>query len=182
MESGTTPSHDVIPLASPHREQVVEALTRAFQPDPLYTYAFPDPERRARMLRMMWRALVKYTLLYGDCHRHTDIRGHGGVDGSILDSFRYGYDPAQLDFMGLGDHNEVLGGRWPDGLRDYSWWYTQKLVDLHQVVRNHRFIAPREAAHDMAGHPAISTGHQCRQIVRSCRSAFGHSPHTTRNC
>lgn len=71
-----------------------------------------------------------YTLMYGDCHRHTDIRGHSGVDGSILDTFRYARDPAQLDFLGFGDHNEVFGGRWPDGLRDYSWWYTQKLVDL----------------------------------------------------
>jgi len=71
-----------------------------------------------------------YTLMLGDCHRHTDIRGHSGVDASILDTFRYALDAAQLDYMGLGDHNEVFGGRWPDGLRDYQWWWTQKAVDL----------------------------------------------------
>jgi len=71
-----------------------------------------------------------YTLLLGDCHRHTDIRGHSAVDGSIMDTFRYALDAGQLDFMGLGDHNEVFGGKWPDGLRDYQWWWTQKAVDL----------------------------------------------------
>jgi hypothetical protein len=71
-----------------------------------------------------------YTLVMGDCHRHTDIRGHSGVDASIMDTFRYALDAAQLDYMGLGDHNEVFGGRWPDGLRDYQWWWSQKAVDL----------------------------------------------------
>lgn len=71
-----------------------------------------------------------YTLVMGDCHRHTDIRGHSGVDASIMDTFRYALDAGQLDYMGLGDHNEVFGGRWPDGLRDYHWWWSQKAVDL----------------------------------------------------
>ncbi len=71
-----------------------------------------------------------YTLMLGDCHRHTDIRGHSGVDASILDTYRYAIDAAQLDFLGTSDHNEVVGGTWPDGLRDYQWWWTQKAVDL----------------------------------------------------
>jgi hypothetical protein len=71
-----------------------------------------------------------YTLLLGDCHRHTDIRGHSGVDASVLDTYRYAMDAAQLDFLGTSDHNEVLGGTWPDGLRDYQWWTVQKTVDL----------------------------------------------------
>ncbi len=72
-----------------------------------------------------------YTLLLGDCHRHTDIRGHSGVDSSTEDTYRYAIDAAQLDFVGPSDHNAVVGGRWPDGLRDYSWWYQQKLVDVY---------------------------------------------------
>jgi hypothetical protein len=71
-----------------------------------------------------------YTLMLGDCHRHTDIRGHSAVDASVLDTYRYAIDAAQLDFLGTSDHNEVLGGRWPDGLRDYQWWTVQKTVDL----------------------------------------------------
>lgn len=72
-----------------------------------------------------------YTLLLGDCHRHTDIRGHSGVDGSTEDTYRYAIDAAQLDFVGPSDHNAATGGRWPDSLRDYQWWYNQKLVDVY---------------------------------------------------
>ena len=86
------------------------------------------PSARARYVQSI--ADDRYTLLYGDCHRHTDIRGHGGVDGSILDTFRYARDAANLDFMGLGDHNQVTAGEWPDGLRDYHWWWSQKATDL----------------------------------------------------
>ena len=86
-----------------------------------------EPRVRARM-----RADGKtYSLLLGDCHRHTDVRGHSAVDGSIEDTYRYAIDAAQMDFVGPSDHNEVLGGRWPDSLRDYQWWYAQKLVDVY---------------------------------------------------
>ena len=73
---------------------------------------------------------TRYVLLLGDAHRHTDIRGHSGVDASLLDTYRYAIDAAQLDWLGVSDHNEVVGGTWPDGLRDYQWWFTQKAVDL----------------------------------------------------
>ncbi len=72
-----------------------------------------------------------YSLLLGDCHRHTDVRGHSAVDGSIEDTYRYALDAASMDFVGPSDHNEVFGGRWPDSLRDYQWWYAQKLVDVY---------------------------------------------------
>ncbi len=87
----------------------------------------PGPIRARAEMRVNG---VTYRLLMGDAHRHTDIRGHSGVDGSVLDTYRYAIDAAQLDWLGTADHNEVLGGRWPDGLRDYQWWYTQKTVDL----------------------------------------------------
>lgn len=94
-----------------------------------------------------------YTLLLGDSHRHTDIRGHSGVDASILDTYRYAIDAAQLDFLGTADHNEVTGGRWPDSLRDYQWWWTQKAVDL--MTHAPRFIGVYSYEHSMqrpAGH------------------------------
>jgi len=89
-----------------------------------------------------------YKLMMGDCHRHTDIRGHSGVDGSILDTYRYAIDAAQLDFLGTSDHNEVTGGRWPDGLRDYQWWYTQKFVDL--FTHAPRFVGIYSYEHSMS--------------------------------
>jgi len=91
---------------------------------------------------------TEYTLLMGDCHRHTDIRGHSAVDGSIMDTFRYALDPAQLDYMGLGDHNEIFGGRWPDGIRDYQWWWTQKAVDLFTALPT--FVGMYSYEHSMS--------------------------------
>jgi hypothetical protein len=111
-----------------------------------------------------------YTLLLGDCHRHTDIRGHSGVDASVLDTYRYAMDAAQLDFLGTSDHNEVVGGTWPDGLRDYQWWTVQKTVDLmsHAPV----FLGVYSYEHSMmrpGGHRNIlflKRGAPLRQIDR----------------
>ncbi|MBI3695937.1 MAG: hypothetical protein HY238_13990, partial [Acidobacteria bacterium] len=113
----------------------------------------------------------RYTLLLGDCHRHTDIRGHSGIDGSVLDTYRYAMDAAQLDFLGTSDHNEVVGGTWPDGLRDYQWWTVQKTVDLmsHSPV----FLGVYSYEHSMnrpAGHRNIlflRRGAPLRPIDRS---------------
>lgn len=107
------------------------------------------PPRRARSTHKI--GSKTYTLLYGDCHRHTDIRGHSGVDGSALDTYRYALDAAQLDFLGLGDHNQVTGGQWPDGIRDYQWWYQQKFVDL--FTHEPHFIGIYSYEHSL-GQPA----------------------------
>ncbi|HUG81759.1 MAG TPA: hypothetical protein VML01_08845, partial [Bryobacterales bacterium] len=86
------------------------------------------PPRRPR--ETMTVAGKTYHLLLGDCHRHTDIEPHRGPDGSILDTYRYAMDAAQMDYLGTADHTETLAGRNPEGLRDYQWWWTQKAVDL----------------------------------------------------
>ncbi len=91
----------------------------------------PKAGFKARERAQMTVAGKTYTLLLGDCHRHTDIRGHSAVDGSTEDTYRYAIDAARLDYVGPSDHNAVNGGRWPDGLRDYQWWYNQKLVDVY---------------------------------------------------
>jgi len=86
----------------------------------------PSPRRVRATMSVAGK---RFTLMLGDCHRHTDIRGHSGVDASVLDTYRYALDAAQLDFLGTSDHN-VVDPNWTDGLRDYQWWYTQKAVDL----------------------------------------------------
>jgi Protein of unknown function (DUF3604) len=101
------------------------------------------PRRRATMI-----AGREYTLLLGDCHRHTDIRGHSGVDASTEDTYRYAMDAAQLDFVGPSDHNQVAGGTWPDGLRDYQWWCNQKLADI--MSHEPRFWGIYTYEHSMA--------------------------------
>jgi hypothetical protein len=105
----------------------------------------PSPRRPRHTMRAGSRT---YTLMMGDCHRHTDIRGHSGVDASVLDTYRYAIDAGQLDFLGVTDHNEVLGGDWPDGLRDYHWWWTQKAVDL--FTHAPAFVGVYSYEHSMA--------------------------------
>ena len=108
----------------------------------------PKPGFERRNRSTMTLAGKTYTLLLGDCHRHTDIRGHSSVDGSVEDTYRYAMDAAQMDFVGPSDHNEVMGGRWPDGLRDYQWWVAQKLVDV--MTHAPRFWGIYTYEHSMA--------------------------------
>jgi len=50
----------------------------------------------------------KYTLVFGDLHRHTDFSNcRCGQDGCVLEHFRYAYDMAELDFMGTSDHTDA---------------------------------------------------------------------------
>lgn len=123
-----TPTHAL------HYNVFVASLDRAAAPDPTLKeiqIEAPGPAFEHRVRSQMTADGKTYTLLLGDCHRHTDVRGHSAVDGSIEDTYRYALDAAKMDFVGPSDHNEVLGGRWPDSLRDYQWWYTQKLVDVY---------------------------------------------------
>jgi hypothetical protein len=143
------------------------------------TLPAPGAPAARRPRHSMTLAGKKYTLLMGDCHRHTDIRGHSGVDGSILDTYRYAIDAAQLDFLGTADHNEVNGGRWPDGLRDYQWFWTQKAVDLFTHAPH--FIGIYSYEHSMgrpAGHRNVlflKRGAPLRPIDRS-READNQPP------
>ncbi len=138
--------------------------------------ALPSPGSRPaqRPRHSMTVAGKTYKLLMGDAHRHTDIRGHSGVDGSVLDTYRYAMDAAQLDWLGTADHNEVLGGRWPDGLRDYQWWTVQKTVDL--MTHSPVFTGVYSYEHSMqrpAGHRNIlflKRGAPLRMIDRERKS------------
>jgi hypothetical protein len=62
-------------------------------------------------------------ILRGEFHRHSEISGDGGDDGTLWDQFRYILDPAGMDWAGCCDHDNGGG-------REYSWWITQKLTDV----------------------------------------------------
>jgi hypothetical protein len=59
----------------------------------------------------------------GEFHRHSEISMDGGLDGSLIDQWRYILDAAALDWVGCCDHDNGGG-------REYSWWTTQKLTDV----------------------------------------------------
>jgi hypothetical protein len=62
-------------------------------------------------------------LARGEFHRHSEVSGDGGFDGTLLDQWRYIIDAAALDWVGCCDHDNGNG-------REYTWWMNQKETDL----------------------------------------------------
>ena len=76
----------------------------------------------------------RYQLYWGDLHRHTEISGDGGFDGTLWDMYRYAFDAAELDFIASTDHfYGGDGGLGQPEIRNYDWWRTQKLADTFHV-------------------------------------------------
>ncbi len=79
-----------------------------------------------------------WKVVRGDLHRHTEISMDGAIDGSLFDAYRYALNAAQLDFLGVSDHNY---GQWldtdepsdPQSDNEFQFWRTQKSADLFHV-------------------------------------------------
>lgn len=79
-----------------------------------------------------------WKVVRGDLHRHTEISMDGAIDGSLYDAYRYALNAAQLDFLGVSDHNY---GQWldtdepeyPQSDNEFQFWRTQKSADLFHV-------------------------------------------------
>ena len=68
----------------------------------------------------------KYTLLFGDLHKHSNIsRCSTGNEPSPDDHYKYSHDICQYDFLCMSDHAEHT--------TDFNWWRIQKLADLYNV-------------------------------------------------
>jgi hypothetical protein len=65
----------------------------------------------------------KLRLWRGEFHRHTEISAHRDQDGLLEDAYRYGIDAGNLDWIGVGDHDNGFG-------QEYMWWIMQKNTDL----------------------------------------------------
>lgn len=80
----------------------------------------------------------RWKIFRGDLHRHTEISMDGALDGSLYDAYRYALNAAQLDFLGVSDHNY---GQWldtdepeyPQSDNEFQFWRTQKSADLFYV-------------------------------------------------
>ncbi len=66
----------------------------------------------------------KLRLFRGEFHRHTEYSSHGDIDGLLEDNWRYALDPARLDWINIGDHDNGFGS-------EYMWWQMQKMTELH---------------------------------------------------
>ncbi|MGH9660172.1 MAG: hypothetical protein ACRD96_16605, partial [Bryobacteraceae bacterium] len=67
----------------------------------------------------------RYRIYRGDTHRHTEYSMDGNNDGTLHQTYRYALDAADLDFLGVSEHNG-LGG--PD--LDYVNHLLQQAADL----------------------------------------------------
>ncbi len=67
----------------------------------------------------------KRRLLRGEFHRHTEFSAHNDQDGSLEDAWRYALDAADMDWIGIGDHDNGFGS-------EYMWWHFQKVTELFQ--------------------------------------------------
>jgi hypothetical protein len=92
-----------------------------------------EPERGAvravRSYTVSSTGTQSYHIVRGEFHRHSEVSMDGGLDGSLLDQWRYVIDAADLDWVGCCDHDNGAA-------REYTWWTTQKLTDV--------FYAPRK--------------------------------------
>jgi hypothetical protein len=71
-----------------------------------------------------------YHIYRGDTHRHTEFSMDGNNDGTLQQTYRYAIDAAELDFLGVSDHN---GDGGPD--IDYINWLEQQMADVLMLPR-----------------------------------------------
>ncbi len=72
----------------------------------------------------------KYSVTWGDLHRHTDLSFDGHGDGSMYDVYRYAIDSAKMDFLGPSEH--LLTTNY---MSDYTWRMVDKAVDLYKIPK-----------------------------------------------
>ena len=117
------------------------ALT-AFQPTPAPGFT-PTHANEAEDLRRVRGHRLEvggqsWKIVRGDLHRHTETSMDGAVDGTLYDAYRYALNAAELDFLGVSDHNY---GQWldtdqpgdPQSDSEFQWWRAQKSADLFYV-------------------------------------------------
>ena len=71
-----------------------------------------------------------YHIYRGDTHRHTEFSMDGNNDGALQQTYRYAIDAAELDFLGVSDHN---GDGGPDV--DYVRWIEHQMCDVLMLPR-----------------------------------------------
>jgi len=125
---GDNPQDNEIEFAK-LRTEVLSPSQLAGRP-PEETAGLPNEPREKEQVAVLRGYAIQnggktYHIYRGDMHRHTDISADGAGDGSIWDAYRYAMDAAALDYFLLTDHQS--------GGQEYTWWRTQKAVDIFHV-------------------------------------------------
>jgi len=90
------------------------------------------PNERADLDRIHGHVIAtgnrQFKIYRGDTHRHTEFSMDGNNDGSLLDTYRYAVDAAELDFLMVSEHNGAAG---PD--EPYVNFLLQQMADVFHV-------------------------------------------------
>ena len=87
----------------------------------------PDDLKRVRSYEIRSGGKT-YKIYRGDTHRHTEFSMDGNNDGSLIQTYRYAMDAAELDYLLASEHN---GSGGPNN--EYINWLLQQTVDLFSV-------------------------------------------------
>jgi hypothetical protein len=129
--------------------------------------ASPDrdvkPERDQIQLMRSHRLTLgseRLQLLRGEFHRHTEMSGHG-IDGPLIDAYRYMIDAASMDWGGCCDHDNGGG-------REYNWWTQQKLTDAYHLGTSYTsmFVYERSVAYPEGHRNVVNPKRGIRTLPR----------------
>ena len=96
-QNSTSQNNTPILLAPAQKHQACDVLAAAFQEDPMYKQIFPDPDERAKSLRLLWDAVVGYGLIYGEVYTTPSVNGvacwlsPGNTEVNLWRLFRTGF-------------------------------------------------------------------------------------------
>ncbi len=125
---GENPQNNALEFAR-LRSDTVSAPRLAARPAEQPAGASSEPQEKQQVAAVRSYAIRQggktYHIYRGDMHRHTDISADGAGDGTIWDAYRYVLDAAAMDWFVLTDHQS--------GGQEYTWWRTQKAVDMFHV-------------------------------------------------
>ena len=71
-----------------------------------------------------------YRIYRGDTHRHTEFSMDGNNDGMLMEGYRYAMDAAELDYLGVSEHNGTGGQD-----VEYINWLLQQRSDVLNAPR-----------------------------------------------
>ncbi|MCP5115590.1 MAG: hypothetical protein GY953_32590 [bacterium] len=69
-----------------------------------------------------------YRIYRGDTHRHTEFSADGFNDGSLIETYRYALDAAELDYLGVSDHSNGGGQE-----VEYINWLLPQVADIFHL-------------------------------------------------
>ncbi len=110
--------------ATPPR--LVDPAEREYHTYPVHPNEAEDVARiRAYTIESEGRT---YKIYRGDTHRHTEFSHDGLNDGSLMEAYRYALDAAELDFLGVSEHNNRGGQD-----IEYVNWLHPQIADIFRL-------------------------------------------------